>query len=48
MNGGDGTTAFLLLDSRIGGQSGNDKPSVGQFFTKEQTTYIYRKVEMGK
>ena len=45
MNGRDGTTAFLPLDSRIGGQGRNDRPSVGQFLTKEHTKYIYRKVE---
>ena len=48
MNGRDGTTAFLPLDSRIGGQGGNDKPSVGKFLTREQMKYIYRKVETGK
>ena len=48
MNGRDGTTASFPLDSRIGGQGGNDKHSVGQFLTREQTKYIYRKVEMGK
>ena len=48
MNGGDGTTTFLPLDSRIGGQAGNDRPCVGQFLTREQTNYIYRKVETGE
>ena len=45
MNGRDGTTAFLPLDSRIGGQSRDVRPTVGQFLTREQTRYIYRKVE---
>ena len=36
------------LDSRIGGQGGNDNPSIGQFLTREQTRYIYRKVETGE
>ena len=31
MNDGDGTTAFLPLDSRIGGQGRDDRPSIGQF-----------------
>ena len=44
MNGGNGTTAFLLLDSKIGGQGRDDCPTVGQFLTREQTKYIYRKV----
>ena len=48
MNGRDGTTAFLPLDSRIGGQGRDDSPTVGQFLTREQTRYIYRKVETGE
>ena len=48
MNGRDGTTACLPLDSRIGGQGRNNHPTVGQFLTREQTRYIYRKVETGK
>ena len=47
MNGRDGTTTFLALDSRIGGQGRNDRPSIGQFLTREQTKYINRKIEMG-
>ena len=45
MNGRDGTTTLLPLDSRIGGQGRDDRPTVGQFVTREQTRYIYRKVE---
>ena len=45
MNGRDGTTAFLPLDSRIGGQGRNNRPSVGQFLTREQRKYIYRKID---
>ena len=48
MNGRDGTTTFLPLDSRIGGQSRDDRPTVRQFLTREQTRYIYRKVETGE
>ena len=48
MNGRDGTTGFLPLDSRIGGQSRNDRPSVDQFLIKEQTKYIYKKIETGE
>ena len=48
MNGRDGTTAFLPLDSRIGGQSRDDRPTVGQFLTREEAKYIYRKVETGE
>ena len=45
MNGRDGTTTFLPLDSRIGGQGRYNHSTVGQFLTREQTKYIYRKVE---
>ena len=31
MNGRDGTTAFLPLDSKIGGQTIQGRPNVGQF-----------------
>ena len=47
MNGRNGTTAFLPLDSRIGGQGRDNYPTIGQFLTREQTRYIYRKVETG-
>ena len=45
MNGRNGITTFLPLDSRIGGQGRDNHPTVGQFLTREQTRYIYRKVE---
>ena len=48
MNGRDGTTTFLPLDSRIGGQERYNHPTVGQFLTGEQARYMYRKVEMGE
>ena len=48
MNGRNGTTAFLPLNSRIGGQGRDDHPTVGQFLTRELTRYIYRKVETGE
>ena len=48
MNGRDDTTKFLPLDSRIGGQSGNSCPTVGQYLTRDQTRYIYKKVETGE
>ena len=48
MNGRNGTTSFLPLDSKIGGQGRNDRPSVGQFLTREQTNYIYKKIETGE
>ena len=48
MNGRDDTTTFLPLDCRIGGQSGDSCPTVGQYLTRDQTRYIYKKVETGE
>ena len=48
MNGRNGTTAFLPLDSKVGEHVRNDRPSVGQFLTREQTNYIYKKTETGE
>ena len=48
MNGRDGTTAFLPLDSRIGGQGRDIYPTVGQYLTREQAKHIYKKVETGQ
>ena len=31
MNGRDGATTFLPLDSKIGGQASHDRTNVGQF-----------------
>ena len=47
MNGRDNTTTFLPLDSWIGGQNRNS-PTVGQYLTRDQTKYIYKKVETGE
>ena len=35
MNGRYGTTIFLPLDSKIGGQVNHERPNVGQFLTRE-------------
>ena len=48
MNGRDGTTTFLPLDSKIGGQINHNGPSVGQCLTREEASYVYKKVEMGE
>ena len=48
MNGRDGNTTFLPLDSKIGGQVSHDRPNIGQFLTREQANYVYRKVEAGE
>ena len=47
MNGRNDTTTFLLLDSRIGGQN-KESLRVGQYLTRDQTRYIYKKVETGE
>ena len=48
MNGRDDTTTFLPLDSGIGRQSRDSCPTVGQHLTRDQTKYIYKKVEAGE
>ena len=48
MNGRNGTTAFLPLDSKIGGQIICDRPNIGQFLTREQANYVHKMVETGK
>ena len=48
MNGRDGTTTFLPIGSRIGGQRGGNHPTIGQFSTREETRYIYKKIEAGE
>ena len=48
MNGRDDATAFLPLDSRIGGQSRDSNPTVGQYLTRDQARHIYKKVETGE
>ena len=48
MNGRDGTTAFLPLDSKIGGQINYNRPSIRQFLTREQANYVCKKTESGK
>ena len=39
---------FLPLDSKIGWKINHSQPRVGQFLTREQASYVYRKVEMGE
>ena len=48
MNGRNDATTFLPLDSRIGGQSRDSHPTIGLYLTRDQTEYVYKKVEMGK
>ena len=48
MNGRDDAATFLPLDSRIGGQSRDGHPTVGQYLTRDQARHIYKKVETGE
>ena len=48
MNGRDDTITFLPLDFRIGGQNRDSYSMVGQYLTRDQTRYIYKKVETGE
>ena len=43
MNGKDDAVTFLPLDFRRGGQSRDSHPRVGQYLTRDQARYIYKK-----
>ena len=47
MNDRNDTTTFLTLDFRIGGQNRKNHPTVGQYLTRDQVRYVYKKVETG-
>ena len=44
----DDTTTFLPLDLSIGGQSKDICPTVGQYLTRDQAKYVYKKVDKGE
>ena len=48
MNGRDDATTFLPLEFRIGGQSRDSYHTVGQYLTRDQAKYVYKKVETGE
>ena len=48
MNGRDDAATFLPLDSRIGGQSRDSHPTVGQYLTRDQARHIYKRVVTGE
>ena len=48
MNGSNDATTFLTLDSRIGGQSRDSHHTIEQYLTRDQTKYVYKKVETGE
>ena len=47
MNSRNDAATFLPLDFKIGGQSRDSHPTVGQYLTRVQVRYIYKKVETG-
>ena len=47
INGRDDAATFLPLDSRIGGQSRDSHPTVGQYLNRDQARHTYKKVETG-
>ena len=48
VKGRNDPTTFLPLSPKIGGQVNNNKPNVGQYLTREQTNYVYKKIELGE
>ena len=47
MNGRNDAATFLPLDFSIGGQNRDNHPMVGQYLTRNQARYIYKKGESG-
>ena len=45
MNGRDDTAAFFPLDFNVGGQNKDGCPTVGQYLTRDQARYVYKKAE---
>ena len=41
----NGPTAFLPRSPKIGGQVNNNRPNVGQYLTREQANFVYKKTE---
>ena len=48
MKGRNGPTAFLPLSSKIGGLVNNDRCSIGQYSTREQANFVYKKTKLGE
>ena len=48
MHGRNGPTAFLPLSPKIGGQEKGDYPSIGQYLTREQANFVYKKTDSGE
>ena len=43
MNSRNDAAAFLPLDFKIGGQSRDSHPTVGQYPTRDQARYVYKR-----
>ena len=43
MNGRNDTATVLPLDLRIGGQDRDNHPTIGQYLTRDQVRYVYKK-----
>ena len=48
MKGRNGPTTFLPLSPKIGGQGKGNYPSIGQYLTREQANFVYKKTESGE
>ena len=48
MKGRNGPTTFAPLSLKIGGQEKGNYPSIGQYMTREQANFVYKKTESGK
>ena len=48
MKGRNGPTAYLSLSPKIGGQEKGIYPSIGQYLTREQANFVYKKTESGE
>ena len=48
MKGRNGPTIFLPLSPKIGGQEKGNFPSIGQYLTREQANFVYKKTESGE
>ena len=45
MKGRNGPTTFLPLSPKIGGLINDNKHSIGQYLTREQANFVYKKTE---
>ena len=48
MKGRNDPTAFLPLSPKIDGQVSNSICNVGQYLTREQANFVYKKTESGE